>query len=208
MHTITSATMTSLLLVFLLLPLLATAEGPVWRPPVWPPVVQQPYYWSDALNITRCYCLGVHDDDHRPGHYLQIDYRNFHNGITYTLPMTCDSDATRMLDIDPEHVEPVPECWNSHPSWRQETRTECVEGVTFADTLCFELGNHWDDGDYYIFDGQWRQVPESGFVEYEADQCVELCRDKVGGKVVPSEYILQRAPLLFFPPRLMAILSP
>ena len=114
-----------------------------------------------------------------------------------------------MVTLETERVEyPVPDCWNTQAWERKEKRKECVTDTIFDDTFCFELGTDKDPYDHYYFDGQKRGLPNYGIVEHEADQCVELCRDKVGGKVVASEYILQRAPLLFSPIWLMAILSP
>ena len=184
MHTITLTKVTSLLL----LSLFTTAEGPLWYPPVWPPVVQQPYYWGDMLNITKCYCQGVNDDA-SPGHYYQFDYRNFHNEQVYTLGWTCDSNTTTTgwVQNGPKRMSfLVPECWNGHDSWRKEKRAECVR-TYLADTFCFELGNKADPHDHYYFNGQKRGLPNLGKLEFPPDNCAALCRDKVGGKAVASK---------------------
>lgn len=173
----------------LLLPLLTTAEGPIYRPKTWPPVVEQPYYWGDTLNITKCYCQGVNDDTN-PGHYFQFDYRNFHREEVYTLAWTCDSDATTTGKgtMGPKRLSfPVPDCWNAHDVWRKEKRKECVRSRN-ADTFCFELGDKHDPFDYYYFNEQKRGLPDFGIVDFPPDECVALCRDKVGGKAVASEY--------------------
>ena len=178
MHTIIFRTIASLLL-----PLLVTAHGP-WYPPVWPPV-NQPYYSGDVLNITKCYCEGPTEDSGF-GHYYQFDYWNFHNAQAYTLAWTCDSDVsvTGRATIDSTQLPfPVPECWNDHDSWRKEKRKECSKSYN-GDTFCFELGASSDPYDYYYFNKQKRGLPEFGIIEFSPDQCVALCRDKVGGKTV------------------------
>ena len=179
--------MISVVITSLLLPLLAPAEI-VWSPPVWPPVIEQPYYWGDELNITKCYCEGLSEDTN-PGHYYQFDYRNFHNEQEYSLAWTCDSDAitTAWGMTGPKRVDfLVPDCWNTHDLWRKEKRKECSTSYN-SDIFCFELGNTSDPYDYYYFNDQKRGLPSFGIREFTPNQCTALCRDKVGGKVVASE---------------------
>lgn len=183
MYNITLTTITSLLLA-----LLTTAEGPILRPSVWPPPLQQPYYWGDMLNITKCYCEGVNEDTN-PGQYYRFDYRNYYNAQVYTLGWKCDSNSTTTgskVDGPYRANFPVPECWNTHDSWRKEKRKECVRSYN-ADTFCFELGNKQDPHDYYYFNGQRKGLPNFGIVAFPPVQCAALCRDKVGGKAVASK---------------------
>ncbi len=144
------------------------------------------------MNITKCYCEGL-DEDVNQGHFYQFDYRNFHNAQVYSVAWTCDSDATTTgwEPAGPKRLDfPVPVCWNAHDSWRKEWRKEkrkqCMKSFN-ADIFCFELGNTQDPFDYYYFNYEKRGLPNFGIVEHSPDQCVAVCRDQVGGKVVASE---------------------
>lgn len=176
----------------LLLSLLVTAEA-FWSPPVWPPVIQQPYYWGDVLNITKCYCEGPNKDSGF-GHYYQFDYRNYHNAQEYNLAWTCDSDVTitGWATNGSKRVDfAVPECWNAHDLWRKDKRKVCSKSYN-GDIFCFELGNTPDPYDYYFFNNQKRGLPNFGITESSPDHCVALCRDKVGGKAV-ARYVYFRS---------------
>lgn len=183
-----------LTLISLLVPLITAQIGddppvvpPILRPSVWPLPLPSPYYWGDMLNITKCYCEG--DNDATAGHYYQFDYRNYHNEQAYRVAWTCEKDATTTGEatVKGKRVSfPVPECWTAQAAWRSKKRKECVKSV-YADTFCFELGNSKDPVDHYYFDEEKRGLPNFGIVEYPPDQCVALCRDKVGGKAVASE---------------------
>ena len=56
-----------------------------------------------------------------------------------------------------------------------------------GDTFCYETGNAKDPYDYYYFNDQKRRLPTQGIMEFPPHQCVALCHDKVGGKVVASK---------------------
>ena len=174
-----------------LLPLLTTARNPhwqTWEPAHWPPPTEQPYYWGDMLNVTKCYCQGTKEAPN-PGSYYLVEYRNFHNAQLYTLGWSCDSDkmVTGWASIGPKRVKvPVPECWNGHDSWREKKWKECIRSYN-ADTFCFELGNKRDPHDHYYFNKQKRGLPHHGFEDFSPDRCVALCRDELGGKAVASK---------------------
>ena len=186
-----------LAVIAVLLPGLLAKYRPFLTPPAWPPEINQPFYWGDELNVTKCYCEGPNADSH-PGHYYQFDYLNYHNKQEYTLSWTCDSDATTRgwAMADDRRMEfPVPECWNGRDSWRKERRKECSRSYN-GDTFCFELGDSVHPYDYYFFNGQKRGLPDTGIRELAPDQCAALC-DKVGGKAVASECIfLTQPPML------------
>lgn len=187
MHTFILTTITSLLLLPLLaLPGQSPDDLPLWRPPTWPPPnIKAPYYWSDVLNITKCYCQGINGDN-RPSNYWRFDYRNIYNSKVYTLGWKCDSrDLATGWAQEPGSERMsflIPECWNGHSSWRKHKRMACVENV-FKESFCYEFGNGADPYDYYYFNGQKRKVPDWGVREFPPDMCPDLCRDKAGGKV-------------------------
>ncbi|CAD6571748.1 MAG: hypothetical protein ASARMPREDX12_004677 [Alectoria sarmentosa] len=176
-------------MIALLLPLLATAEETdVWSPPVWPPVLKQPYYSGDVLNITKCYCESLNEEN-KFGHYYQFDFRSYHNEQEYTLAWPCDLDATTTASgmIGAKRVTfPVSVCWNAHDLWRKKKEKQCSRSYN-GDTFCYELGNTRDPHDYYYFNGQKRILPNYGNTDFPPDQCVALCRDKVDGKAVASD---------------------
>ena len=171
---------------------LSFAADIVWSPPAWPPKIEQPAYWGDVLNITKCYCEGRNEDSNS-GHYYQFDYHNYYNEQDYTLAWTCDSDVTTTGrgKVGSKRVDfPVPDCWNAHDSWREEKRKECVRSYN-GDTFCYETGNAHDPYDYYYFNGQKKGLPNHGIMEFPPYQCAALCRDKAGGKAVASECIFR-----------------
>lgn len=136
-------------LFFSLLLSIAAAADAVWSPPSWPPRIKQPAYYSDVLNITRCYCEGLNEDVNS-GHYYQFDYHNYYHEQDYTLAWTCDSDVITKGwgTFNSKRVHfPLPDCWNAHDSWREKKRKECGRSNNW-DTFCFETGNSHDPYDY------------------------------------------------------------
>ena len=184
MHTITLI----VTIASLLLPLLTTAQAPRWRPKHWPASAHQPYYMGDMLNVTKCYCESA-TAHNIAGSYYQFDYRNFHTAQEYSLSWSCDSSKTTTgfgRNGHRREAFSLPVCWNGHDAWRDEKKAMCVKSYN-ADTFCFELGNKHEPYDHYYYNGQKRGLPDYGIQERTPLECVDLCRDKVGGRTVASK---------------------
>lgn len=168
---------------------ISTATDVIWSPSTWPPKVEQHGYYSDVLNITKCYCQGLNEDSNAAGHYYQFDYHNYYNDQDYTLGWTCLTDifTTGWGKVGGKKVHfPLPDCWNAHDSWREKKRKVCGRSSN-GDEFCYETGNSHDPYDYYYFNGQKKGLPDHGIMEFPPYQCADWCRDKVGGKAVASE---------------------
>ena len=194
--------MISLLLLSLFLSI-STAAHVIYSPPTWPPETAVTGYYSDVLNVTKCYCQGLNEESNLGSHYYQFDYHNYYHRQDYTLAWTCDSDVlgTGKAKVGGKRVHfPLPDCWNAKDSWRDKKRMECGRASN-ADTFCYETGDSHDPWDYYYFNGQRKRLPDDGIMEFPPYQCADLCRDKVGGKVVASE-----CTFLFPPPQSIPLL--